>query len=65
MPAGLPAARRLGWNQRLPEVACAVALAELERIDELAEMRTYAGRTWECVVRDCDWLVPQKTPEGT
>jgi perosamine synthetase len=55
---------RLGWNQRLPEVACAVALAELERIDELIEMRTYAGRAWECVVRDCDWLVPQKTPAG-
>jgi perosamine synthetase len=55
---------RLGWNQRLPEVACAVALAELERIDELAEMRTYAGRAWEGVIRDCDWLVPQKTPEG-
>ena len=55
---------RLGWNQRLPEVACAVALAELERIDELAEMRTYAGRAWECVIRDCDWLVPQKTPAG-
>jgi perosamine synthetase len=55
---------RLGWNQRLPEVACAVALAELERIDELAEMRTYAGRAWESVVRDCAWLVPQKTPAG-
>jgi perosamine synthetase len=55
---------RLGWNQRLPEVACAVALAELERIEELAEMRTYVGRAWESVVRDCHWLVPQKTPAG-
>ena len=55
---------RLGWNQRLPEIACAVALAELERIDELAEMRTYSAHAWERVVRDCSWLVPQKTPDG-
>ena len=55
---------RLGWNQRLPEIACAVALAELERIEELAEMRTYSAQAWERVVRDCSWLVPQKTPDG-
>jgi perosamine synthetase len=55
---------RLGWNQRLPEIACAVALAELERIDELTEMRTYSARAWEQVVRDCSWLVPQRTPDG-
>jgi perosamine synthetase len=55
---------RIGWNQRLPEIACAVALAELERIEELAQMRTYAARAFESVVRECSWLVPQKTPEG-
>ncbi len=55
---------RIGWNQRLPEIACAVALAELERIEELAQMRTYAARAFESVVRECSWLAPQKTPEG-
>ena len=54
----------LGWNQRLPEVACAVALAELERVEELAEMRTYSAMAFDRVVRDCKWLVSQKTPEG-
>lgn len=54
----------LGWNQRLPEVACAVALAEFERIEELAEMRTCSARAWESVIRDCSWLMPQKTPPG-
>ena len=54
----------IGWNQRLPEIASAVALAELERIDEVVEMRIFAGSCFEQVVRDCDWLVPQKTPEG-
>jgi len=41
-----------------------VALAELERIDELAEMRTYSAMAFDQVVRECDWLVPQKTPDG-
>ncbi|NLX55925.1 MAG: hypothetical protein GXY58_12505 [Planctomycetaceae bacterium] len=54
----------LGWNQRLPEIACAVALAELERIEELAAMRTYCAQAWQRVVSDCSWLVPQKTPDG-
>ena len=54
----------IGWNQRLPEIAAAVALAELERIDELAALRTYAANAFAAVVQDCEWLVPQKTPEG-
>lgn len=53
----------LGWNQRLPEIASAVALAELERVDELAEMRTYSAMAFNRVVQDCEWLVQQKTGE--
>jgi len=55
---------RLGWNQRLPEIASAVALAEMERIDELAQMRCRCGRTWDRVMRNCAWLVPQEVPQG-
>lgn len=55
---------RLGWNQRLPEVAAAVALAELERLDELARMRTYSGLAFDRVVKRCSWLVSQKSPAG-
>ncbi|MBI3944277.1 MAG: DegT/DnrJ/EryC1/StrS family aminotransferase [Chloroflexi bacterium] len=54
----------IGWNQRLPEIAAAVALAELERVEELAYMRTYSAMAFDRVVREFDWLVPQKTPEG-
>jgi perosamine synthetase len=54
----------MGWNQRLPEIAAAVALSELERVEELAEMRTYSAMAFERVVQECEWLVPQKTPEG-
>jgi len=54
----------IGWNQRLPEVAAAVALAEFERTDELAEMRTYSAKAFESVINECRWIVPQKTPAG-
>lgn len=54
----------IGWNQRLSEIAAAVALAELERVEELAEMRAYAAAAFQAVVQECPWLVPQKTPEG-
>jgi len=54
----------IGWNQRLPEIAAAVALAELERIDDLAKMRTYSANVFDSVVKDCEWIVPQKNPEG-
>ncbi len=55
---------RIGWNQRLSEVAAAVALAELERIDELAQMRTYSAKAFERVIDKCDWIQPQNTQEG-
>ncbi len=54
----------IGWNQRLPEVASAVALAELERVEELAEMRTYSAMAFDRVVRECKWITPQRVPKG-
>jgi perosamine synthetase len=52
----------IGWNQRLPEIAAAVALSELERIDDLVRFRTYAADAFAGVIAGCDWLVPQQTP---
>jgi perosamine synthetase len=54
----------LGYNYRLPEIAAAAALGELERVEELVEMRRIAAQYADEAVRECDWLVPQKTPEG-
>lgn len=54
---------QIGWNQRLPEIACAVALAELERIEELTEMRVLAAKSFEQVINDFDWIIPQKIPQ--
>ncbi len=52
-----------GYNFRLSEIAAAVALGEFERLEELVEMRRACAKCWDTVVQDCDWLIPQKTPE--
>lgn len=54
----------VGYNFRMPEIAAAVALGELERLEELVEMRKFCARAFDEVVNGCAWLVPQKTPEG-
>ena len=54
---------QIGWNQRLGEIACGVALAELERIDELTEMRVLTAKAFEQVVSDFAWVIPQKIPQ--
>ena len=53
----------LGYNFRLPEIAAAIALAEFERLEELVAMRQGLAGQLAQVVKDCDWLVPQKTPD--
>jgi len=54
----------IGWNYRLPEFNAAVALAQLERIDELVEMRVKSARLFIEVMSECDYLIPQKVPQG-
>ena len=53
----------VGYNYRLPEIASAVALAETERAEELVQMRQACAACFAPVVADCNWLVPQKTPD--
>jgi perosamine synthetase len=53
----------LGYNFRLPEIAAAIALAELERLDEIVAMRQALAAQLTQVVKDCSWLIPQKTPD--
>lgn len=53
----------LGWNYRMPEFNAAVAMAQLERIDELLEMRKKSAELFLEAIGDCDFLIPQKTPK--
>jgi perosamine synthetase len=54
----------LGYNFRLPEIAAAIALAELERLDEIVAMRQALAAQLTQVVKDCSWLITQKTPDN-
>lgn len=54
----------IGWNYRMPELCAAVALGQLERINELVEVRKNVAEMYGEVIRDCDWLVPQFVPNG-
>lgn len=54
----------IGFNYRLPELCAAVALAQLEKLDEMIEMRKKIAALYAEAVRGCDWLIPQYTPEN-
>lgn len=55
----------LGWNYRMPEFTAAVAYAQLERVDELVKLRQDNAKIFMDVMKECDYLVPQYTPENT
>ncbi len=53
----------LGWNYRLPEFNAAIALAQLERIEELIDLRIKSADYFIEVMRTCDYLIPQYVPK--
>jgi perosamine synthetase len=54
----------MGWNYRMPELCCAVALAQVENIDPLVERRMEVASLFnEALSGSQDLLIPQKTPE--
>ncbi len=54
----------VGWNYRMPELCAAVALEQTERLEELVTWRQEQARLYREALAGCDWLVPQKVPEG-
>ncbi len=55
----------LGWNYRMPELTAAVAYAQLERVDELVEMRRKSADIFKAVIEGCDFLTLQKNLPDT
>lgn len=53
----------LGWNYRPTDLVGAVALAQLERLDELVEMRKISAKHFLNAIEGCSWLTPQKVNE--
>lgn len=54
----------LGFNYRLPEICAAMALAQLEKLDMLVGLRQKIAKLYDETLEGCEWLTPQKTPEG-
>ena len=54
----------LGWNYRMADLCAAVALGQLERMDELVGIRCKAAEYFGNAIKDCSWLKPQKIIEG-
>jgi len=53
----------LGWNYRMPELCCAVALAQLENIDSLVDKRIKSAELFQEATKEFNsWFVPQENP---
>lgn len=51
----------MGWNYRMPELCCAVALAQTENIDILVERRIESARIFHEATKEFHhWFIPQK-----
>lgn len=53
----------MGWNYRMPELCSAVALAQLENIDELVSRRIKVADMFDEIIEGCNWLTAQKVPD--
>ena len=54
----------LGWNYRMADLCAAVALGQLERMDELVNVRCEAAKCFDEAVAGCEWLKAQKVLPG-
>lgn len=52
----------LGWNYRLSEFNAAIAFAQLERVDELVDLRIKSANLFIEAMKTCDYLIPQELP---
>jgi len=55
----------MGWNYRMPELCCAVALAQVENIFPLVKRRQDVALIFENATKDFhDWFTPQYVPKN-
>tara|TARA_R110002020_G_scaffold464493_2_gene685239 strand:- start:13109 stop:14317 length:1209 start_codon:yes stop_codon:yes gene_type:complete len=54
----------IGWNYRMPEFNAAIALAQLEDLEQKVELRKEVASLFIKAVSECDYITPQFTPEG-
>jgi perosamine synthetase len=54
----------IGWNYRLTELCAAVAVAQLERAEQIVKMRQDIARLYAEAIAGCKWMTSQAVPEG-
>lgn len=52
----------IGLNYRMNDISAAVALGQLERIDEIVKNRQTVAKLLIDAMSDCEWLIPQHVP---
>ncbi len=55
---------RLGYNYRMSDIAAALGLAQLQRLDEILEKRADVARHYLRRLAGCEWLRFQQVPGG-
>ena len=53
----------IGWNYRLSEINSAIAIAQLERIDQIVDLRIESAKIFLEAIKGCNYLIPQKVPK--
>ncbi len=52
----------VGYNYRMSDLCAAVALGQVEHLDGLVERRIDSANLFLEAMKECEWLIPQKTP---
>jgi perosamine synthetase len=55
---------QFGFMYRLPEVAAALGLAQLEKLDWFVSLREKSAKHYADAISGCNWIAPQQTPSG-
>jgi perosamine synthetase len=54
----------VGWNYRLSDLCSAVLLGQVERLEDLVQVRLDSAQTLATAADGCRWLTPQAVPAG-
>ena len=55
---------QFGFMYRLPEVAAALGLAQVEKLDWFVELREKSARYYLEAIDGSEWIIPQQTPQS-
>jgi perosamine synthetase len=54
----------VGWNYRLSDLCSALVLGQIQRIEDLVNVRLQSAHALAQAIHGCRWLIPQAVPDG-